>query len=102
MRSASSPDAGLGDEQVVEIHAELPGVLRVERVLDVDEGREAAAFLRLGDDGEGERGLAGGLRAEDFDDAAAGEAADAEGAVDEEVAGRDRHRHRRSGHRPDA
>ena len=61
----------------------------IERVLDVDEGGEAAAFLGLGDDGEGERGLAGGFRAEDLDDPAAREAADAEGAVDEQVAGRD-------------
>ena len=80
---------GLGDEQVVEVDAEFAGVLGVERVLDVDEGGEAAAFLGLGDDGEGEGGFAGGFRAEDFDDAAAGEAADAEGAVDEQVAGGD-------------
>ncbi len=46
-------------------------------------------FLRLGDDGERERRLAGGFRAEDLHDAAAREAADAERAVDEEVAGRD-------------
>ena len=33
---------GLGDEKVVEIHADGAGEFRVERVLDVDEGGEAA------------------------------------------------------------
>jgi len=32
-------------------------------VLDVDEGGETAAFLGLGNDREGERGLSGTLRA---------------------------------------
>ena len=62
----------LGDEEVVGIDPEALGVLRVEGVLDVDEGRQAAALLRLGDDGQGEGGFAGGFRAEDLDDAAAG------------------------------
>ena len=73
---------GLGDEQVVGVDAELLGVLGVERVLGVDEGREAAGLLGLGDDLEGERRLAGRLRAEDLDDAAARDAADAERGVD--------------------
>ena len=78
---------GLGNEQVVEVDAEFAGVLRVERVFDIDEGGQPAALLGLGDDGEGEGGLAGGFRTEDFDDAAAREAADAKRAVDEQVAG---------------
>ena len=39
--------SGLGDEQIVEIHAELLGVLRIERVLDVDERRQPAGFCAL-------------------------------------------------------
>ena len=81
--------AGLGDEEVVDVDPEFLGVLGVEGVLDVDEGGQAAGLLGLGDGGEGEGRLAGGFRAVDFDDAAAGEAADAEGAVDEQVAGGD-------------
>ena len=80
---------GLGNEQVVRVDAELLRVLRVERMLGVDEGREAAGFLRLGDDLEGERRLARGFRAEDLDDAAARDAADAEGGIDRERTGRD-------------
>ena len=38
---------GLRDQQVVEIDAELAGILRVERVLGVDERRHAAELLRL-------------------------------------------------------
>ena len=58
-------------------------------MLDVDEGGQPAAFLRLGDDGEGEGRFAGRFRTVDLDDAAAGHATHAEGAVDEDVAGRD-------------
>ena len=43
----------LGHQQVVEVDAELLGVLRVERVLDVDERRQPAALLGLGDHGAG-------------------------------------------------
>ena len=81
---------GLGNEEVVEVHADDAGILRVERVLNVDEGGEAALFLRLGDDAETESGLARGLRTVDFDDAALGQSADAEREVDGERAARKR------------
>ena len=77
----------LRDEQVVEIDAELLRVLRVERVLGIDERGHAAALLRFGNDLQRERRLAGRLRPEDFDDAAAGQAADAERVVDADGAG---------------
>ena len=65
-------------------------VLRVHRVLRVDEGADAAAALGLGDHVVDERRLARRLRAEDLDDAAARQAADAEREVERERAGRDR------------
>jgi hypothetical protein len=80
---------GLGDEEIVEVHADHLGVFRIERVLDVDEGGEAALALGLGDDAQAEGRLAGGLRAVDLDDAALRQAADAEGEVDGERAGRE-------------
>ncbi len=40
----------------------------------VDEGGNAAFFLRAGDNVEGEGGFTAGLGAENFDDAALGEA----------------------------
>ena len=40
---------GLGDQQLVEVDAQLAGVGRVERVLGVDEGAGAAGLLGLGD-----------------------------------------------------
>ena len=58
-------------------------------MLGVDERALPAGLLRLGDDLRGEGGLPGGLRAEDLDDAAAGDAADAEGVVERDRAGRD-------------
>ncbi len=80
---------GLGNEKLVHVDAELAGVDGIERVFDVDEGSNTAHFLCLGNDGQGERRFTGGFRAENFDDAAAGKAADAERRVDRDVAGRD-------------
>ena len=68
-------------EQIVEIDSELVRILRIECVLDVDKCSQSAALLRLGDDRKGEGGLAGGFRAENFHDATARNAADAEGAI---------------------
>ena len=56
----------LGDQQLVDVDAELLGVDRVERVLGVDEGGDAAQLLRLRDHVQGQRGLAGGLRPVDL------------------------------------
>src|SRR5690606_27420250 len=72
----------LGDEQPLEVHAEGPGVARVEGVLRVDEGGGAAPRLHLGDGVQGEGRLAARLGAEDLRDATARVAADAEGAVE--------------------
>ena len=77
---------GLRDQQRVGVDAELLGVLRVERVLGVDERRDAAGGLRVGDRVQGHRRLAGGLRAVDLDDAAARQAADAERDVERDRA----------------
>jgi hypothetical protein len=62
---------------------------RVERVLGVDERRDAAGLLGAGGDGQRERGLTRALRAEDLDDAALGDAATAQGQVERERAGGD-------------
>ena len=42
--SACSPVSGWRDQQLVDVDAELRGVARVERVLGVDEGADAAGF----------------------------------------------------------
>src|SRR5205085_10227430 len=62
---------------------------RIERVLGIDEGADAALLLRLGEAVQRERGLAGGFRAVDLDHAAARQAADAERDVEPERAGGD-------------
>ena len=85
----------LGDQEVFEVDTEFPRIDRVERVLGVDEAANAAALLRLGDDVQRERGLAGGFRPVDLDDAAARQAADAKRDVEAERArgdGLDLHR----------
>src|SRR5262249_40334172 len=63
------------------LHAELLGIDRVQRVLGIDEGGNAARFLHLGDEVQRDRGFPRGLGAEDLGDPAARNAADAQGGV---------------------
>ena len=79
---------GLRDEQLVDVDADLPRVQRVHRVLGVDERAHPAELLGLGQDVVHQRRLAGGLRAEDLDDAPARHAADPEREVERERPGR--------------
>src|SRR4051794_24741352 len=83
------PGVGLAHQQGVGVDADGAGVLRVERVLGVDERRDAAACLGVGHRVQGDGRLTGGLRAVDLDDAAAGQAPDAEGDVEGDRTGRD-------------
>ena len=76
----------LADEELVHVDAAGAGVARVQRVLDVDEGGDAAALLRLRDDVLADGGLARRLRAEDLGDPAARDAADAEREVERDRA----------------
>jgi hypothetical protein len=80
---------GLGDQQRVGVDAELLGVVRVQRVLGVDERRDAAGLLRVGHGVQRHGGLAAALRAVDLDDAAARQAAEAQRHVQRDRAGRD-------------
>jgi hypothetical protein len=79
---------GLGDQQVVDVDAELARIDRIERVLGVDEGADAALLLRFGEAVQRQRGLARGFRPVDLDHPAARQAADAERDVEPERAGR--------------
>src|SRR5215216_5998152 len=78
----------LGEVEVLQVDADSLGVGRVEGVLGVDEGGEASCSLRLGDDVQGEGRLAARLGTEDLDDATSGDAANAEGEVQGQGAGR--------------
>ena len=80
---------GLRDQQILDLDAELAGVDRVERVLGIDEGADAALLLGLRHHLQGKRGLAGGLRPVDLDHAPARQAADAQRDVEPERARRD-------------
>mgnify|MGYP000078396982 CR=1 FL=1 len=64
------------------------GVLRVERVLRVDEGRDATLLLHVRNGVQGQCGLSGGFGAVDLDNPAAWDAADTEGDVQAQGAGR--------------
>src|ERR1700759_1473664 len=77
----------LGNQQVVDIDAELAGIGRIEGVLGVDESAGAAAMLRFGDDMQGERRLAGALRPVNLDDPPARQPADAKRDVETQRSG---------------
>jgi hypothetical protein len=79
----------LRNQQVVDVDAQLAGVLRVEGVFGVDEGAGGTVFLGFGDDRQGQRGLTRRFRAVDFDDTAFWQAADAQGDVQAQRAGGD-------------
>src|SRR5690606_6521046 len=83
------PGVGLGDQQLVDVYPDRPGIGRVEGVLGVDEGRDAPVALGLGHDVEGEAGLTGGLRAVDLDDAAAGDTSHSQCQVEGQGSGGD-------------
>src|SRR5690606_26898995 len=78
----------LRDQEIIDVHADLLGVDRIERMLRVDERSRAALLLDLGDDLQRERGLARRLWPVDLDDAPARQPADAERKVEPERAGR--------------
>ena len=80
---------GLRDQELVYLHAELLRVLRVERVLGVDEGSGAAQLLHLRDHREGQRRLARGFRPIDLDHATPGQSTDAERDVEAQRSCRD-------------
>jgi len=83
------PRVRLGDEQGVGVHAELLRVLGVEGVLGIDEGGDAAQPLGVRDGVERHGRLPGRFRAVDLDDAAPGQASDAERDVEGDGPGGD-------------
>ena len=84
------PGVGLGDEQVVDVHADGAGVHGVHGVLGVDVGADPAVSLRLGHHVHGEGRLTRRLGSVDLDDASAGKAADPEREVERQRPGGDR------------
>src|SRR5207237_228172 len=81
---------GLGNQEVLDLDAELAGIAGIEGVFGIDEGAGAALLLGLGHDMERQRRLARALRAINLRDPPAGQSTDAKGDVEAERAGRDR------------
>jgi len=81
---------GLGDEKLVDVHPDAACVLRIHRMLGIDECADAAAALRFCHDVVHQRRFPRRLRAEDLDDPAARQPTDAECHVECQRAGRDR------------
>ena len=81
---------GLGNEEIVEVDAELARIDGIERMFGVDEGANAALFLRFRDHMQRQRRLARGFGPVNLDDPTARQAADAERDVEPERSGRHR------------
>ena len=69
---------GLRHEKCIDIDAELLRVFRIEGVLRIDEGSNAARPLRVCNRVERNRGFTAGLRTVDLDDTTAGKTTDTE------------------------
>ena len=80
----------LGDQELVEVDAQLVGVGGIQRMFGVDEGRGAAGLLDLGHHVQGQRRLAGAFRPVDLDDPPLGQAADPQRHVQAQRARRHR------------
>jgi hypothetical protein len=78
---ASSPLSGCETSRSSRFTPSRLAHSRVQRVLGIDERRQAAGFLRAGDHVQHQRGFAGRFRAVDLDDASARHSAHAEGQV---------------------
>ena len=72
----------LRDQEIVDVHAKLAGIDRIERMFGVDEGADAALLLGFRDGVQSERGLAGGFRPINFHHPAARQTADTERDVE--------------------
>ena len=72
---------GLRDQEVFEINTKLAGINRIERMLSIDEGANAALLLRLGNGVQGKCRLARAFRPVNLDDAALRQTADAKGDI---------------------
>src|SRR5690606_37111546 len=84
------PRVRLADQQVLHVDAELARVLDVQRVLRVDERRDAALLLRVRDHVQTQRRLPARLRTEDLGDPATGDPTDPDRRVQVHRTGRDR------------
>src|SRR6266511_3423035 len=80
---------GLGHQKLVDVHPQHLRIVRIERVLGVDEHRDPAQPLGLRDDVQADRGLARTFRAEHLDDPPPRDASDAEGHVQRQRPGWD-------------
>ena len=72
---------GLGDQQVVNVHAQSLGIDGIQGMLGINEGGLTAGLLYLGGDVKSHGGLTRGLRPKDLNDTAAGNAADTQSHV---------------------
>ena len=80
---------GLRDQQLVDVHAQLCRVDRVQRVLGVDERCHAACLLNVRYSVQCNGGLTGGLGTVNLDDAAAGQTANTQSGIQGDSAGGD-------------
>ena len=78
---------GLGDKDVIDIHAKSSRIDRIERMFRVDERHDTAECLRLGEDLQRKRGFTAGLWSVHLDDSTTRNAADTQRGIKRQCAG---------------
>ena len=73
---------GLGNEDLIDVHADTRGIRGIERVLGINKCHDAAHSLGLSQNLERKRCLTGGLGTVNLDDTAARHAADAQRGIE--------------------
>ena len=74
--------AGLRDEQVIQVDANLGGIAGIHGVFGIDKGRQTARLLGIGNNVTAERGLPGGFGTKDLYHASARDTANTQGQVE--------------------
>ena len=74
-------------QKVIHIHAQLFGILRIERVFSIDKRRHPARLLRFSDDLQRDGGFARRFRAKNFNHPAARNTTHAESGVERDGSG---------------
>ena len=80
----------LGDQQLADVHAQIPGIFRVHGVLGIDKGSNAAEALGFGNNVVGDSRLARRLRPVNFGDTSAWHSPHPERDIQGQRPGRDR------------
>ena len=80
------PVVRLGYVEIVDVHADILGINRVQRMLRINKSRNSAPLLDLSHHVQGNRSLSAGLRTVHFDNSSFGNASQAQSQIQAQAA----------------